>query len=93
MPDPKKKATRAVKKVARKVKKVARKAVKGMKKISQAKKIEGAHGYGANKKSARKRVAGERKRTKAKEGYKNMTTAEKNQVEREGRKMQQKNKK
>ena len=91
------KAARTKRKVDRKTtakaKKVAKKAVKGMKKIAQAEKIEGAHGYGANKKSARKRTAGERKRTKAKEGYKNMTAAEKNQVEIEGKKMQQKNKK
>ena len=80
-------------KTTAKAKKVAKKAVKGMKKIAQAEKIEGAHGYGANKKSARKRTAGERKRTKAKEGYKNMTAAEKNQVEIEGKKMQQKKKK
>lgn len=71
----------------RKAKKVAKKAVKAMDKISQAEKIEGTHGYGSNKKSERKRAAGDRKKEKAKKLYKEMSASEKDYMEKEGRKM------
>ena len=74
----------------RKAKKVAKKAVKSMDKLRQAEEIEGRHGYGANKKSERKRKASERKKEKAKKLYKEMSASEKAYMEQEGRKMRQK---
>ena len=74
----------------RKAKKVAKKAVKAMDKLSQAEKIEGRHGYGANKKSKRKRAASDRKKEKAKKDYKKMSASEKAHMEKEGRKMRNK---
>ncbi len=74
----------------RKAKKVAKKAVKSMDKLSQAEEIEGRHGYGANKKSKRKRAASERKKEKAKKLYKEMSASERAHMEKEGKKMKQK---
>jgi hypothetical protein len=74
----------------RKAKKVAKKAVKSMDKLSQAEKIEGSHGYGANKKSERKRAASDKKREKAKKLYKEMSASEKAYMEKEGKKMKEK---
>ena len=80
----------------RKAKKVAKKVVKSMDKLSQAREIEGRHGFaeplgsGANKKSERKQAAHDRKKEKAKKAYEKMSASEKAYVKIEGKKMRQK---
>ena len=57
-----------------KAKKVARKAIKSQKLSQQARKIEGQHGYGSNKKSERKNKKAARKKVKVTKVYNTMST-------------------